>query len=169
MQTRGLESLGQFLRKHLDYYDHYQTHFEQDLAQILQDNLAEDQSEDDARVLAHKCARDERDADDKVNQILASINLDMDDVLKRARARKAEKLTQYNLKRKPVAIKLIDKLLAGAKFTIPIAIVTGLIAPSALAADMAVKGPPAAPAPVYNWTGWYVGVNAGASFGDAKT
>jgi outer membrane immunogenic protein len=40
----------------------------------------------------------------------------------------------------------------------------------AFAADMAVKAPPApAAAPVYNWTGWYVGVNAGASFGSAKT
>jgi outer membrane immunogenic protein len=26
---------------------------------------------------------------------------------------------------------------------------------------MAVKAPPPAPVPVYNWTGWYVGVNAG--------
>src|SRR5262249_25364551 len=34
---------------------------------------------------------------------------------------------------------------------------------------MAVKGPAPAPAPVYNWTGWYVGVNAGASFGNVKT
>jgi outer membrane immunogenic protein len=41
---------------------------------------------------------------------------------------------------------------------------------SAFAADIAVKAPPLAPAPaVYNWTGWYVGVNAGASFGNAKT
>jgi outer membrane immunogenic protein len=40
----------------------------------------------------------------------------------------------------------------------------------AAAADMAVKAPPSPPpAPVYNWTGWYVGVNAGASFGSAKT
>jgi hypothetical protein len=111
MRTCGLEALKQFLRKHLDYYDHYQTHFEQDLAQILQDNLAEDQSEDDARALAHKCARDEPDADDKVNQILAGINLDMDDVLKSARARKAEELAQDYLQRKPGAIKLIDQLL----------------------------------------------------------
>jgi outer membrane immunogenic protein len=29
--------------------------------------------------------------------------------------------------------------------------------------------PPPAPAPVYNWTGWYAGVNAGASFGSANT
>ena len=45
MQTRGLEALEQFLRAHLDYYVHYQTHFEQDLAEILQDNLAEGQTE----------------------------------------------------------------------------------------------------------------------------
>src|SRR5690349_25134518 len=40
---------------------------------------------------------------------------------------------------------------------------------SAFAADIAVKAPLPAPVPVYNWTGWYVGVNAGASFGKAKT
>lgn len=35
------------------------------------------------------------------------------------------------------------------------------------AADMAVKAPPPAPppAPVYNWTGWYVGLNAGGRWG----
>jgi len=44
-----------------------------------------------------------------------------------------------------------------------------LIGTPAFAADMALKAPPPAPAPVYNWTGWYVGVNAGASFGNAKT
>jgi outer membrane immunogenic protein len=32
-----------------------------------------------------------------------------------------------------------------------------------------LSAPPPAPAPVYNWTGWYVGLNAGASFGNAKT
>jgi len=40
---------------------------------------------------------------------------------------------------------------------------------SAFATDLAVKAPPPAPAPVYNWTGWYAGVNAGASFGSVKT
>jgi outer membrane immunogenic protein len=44
-----------------------------------------------------------------------------------------------------------------------------LIGTPAFAADMAVKAPPPAPAPVYNWTGWYAGVNAGASFGNVKT
>ena len=45
----------------------------------------------------------------------------------------------------------------------------GLIGTPAFAADMAVKGPPPAPAPVYNWTGWYAGVNLGVSFGHVKT
>jgi len=54
------------------------------------------------------------------------------------------------------------------KFTIPIAIVAGLIVTPAFAADMgAPPAPP--PAPVYNWTGWYVGLNAGASMGKVKT
>jgi outer membrane immunogenic protein len=48
--------------------------------------------------------------------------------------------------------------------------VAGLIGTPALAADMPVKGPPPPPAaPVYNWTGWYVGGNLGASFGHVKT
>jgi outer membrane immunogenic protein len=40
---------------------------------------------------------------------------------------------------------------------------------SAFAADMGVKAPPPTPSPVYNWTGWYAGVNIGASFGTVKT
>src|SRR5215831_13125105 len=40
---------------------------------------------------------------------------------------------------------------------------------SAFAADIAVKAAAPSPAPVYNWTGWYVGVNDGASFGNVKT
>jgi outer membrane immunogenic protein len=39
----------------------------------------------------------------------------------------------------------------------------------AFAADMAVKAPPPAPAPVYSWTGFYVGGNVGYSWGDART
>jgi hypothetical protein len=126
MRTRGLEALKQFLCQHLDYYEHYQTHFEQDLAEILQDNLAEGETEDDARVLAHRCARDEPDADDKVNQILAGINLDMGEILKHARARKAEELAQEYLQRKPGAIKLIDKLLASAGSSIDALMVQAL-------------------------------------------
>jgi hypothetical protein len=126
MRTRGLEALEQFLSKHLDYYDHYQKHFEQDLAEILRDNLAEGQTEVDAQALAHKCARDEPDADDKVNHILAGINLDMGEILGLARARKAEELAQDYLQRKPGAIKLIDKLLASANSSIDALMVQAL-------------------------------------------
>jgi len=42
---------------------------------------------------------------------------------------------------------------------------------AASAADMAVKARPAlpAPAPVYNWTGWYAGVNGGWAFDASST
>jgi len=126
MRTSGLEALEQFLDKYLDYYDHYQIYFERELAEILRDNLAEGQTEVDAQELAHKCARDDPDSDDKVNQILAGINLEMDDVLKSARARKAEELTQDYLQRKPDAIKLIDKLLASAGSSIDALMVQAL-------------------------------------------
>ena len=126
MRTRGLEALQQFLDKHLNYYDHYQKYFEQDLAEILQDNLAEDQSKSDAQALAHKCAHDEPDADDKVNQILAGINLDMAEILAGTRARKAEELVQDYLQRKPGSIKLIDKLLASAGTSIDALMVQAL-------------------------------------------
>jgi outer membrane immunogenic protein len=37
----------------------------------------------------------------------------------------------------------------------------GLIGTPTFAADMAVKAPPPAPAPLYSWMGWYAGLNAG--------
>jgi len=43
-----------------------------------------------------------------------------------------------------------------------------LIGTPVFAADIGVPPAPA-PAPVYNWTGWYVGVNAGVSLGTFKT
>ena len=39
--------------------------------------------------------------------------------------------------------------------------VVGLIGTPAFAADMVVKAPPPRPAPVYSWTGWYVGAHIG--------
>jgi outer membrane immunogenic protein len=41
------------------------------------------------------------------------------------------------------------------------------ISSAAFAADMALKAPP--PAPLYDWTGWYGGVNAGYSWGRSRS
>jgi hypothetical protein len=124
LQKRGVKALKDFLRQRLDY-DQYRKFFEEDLTQILEENL-EDQTEDVARTLAHKCARNEPDAVDKVNQILAGIDLHMDRILNSARARKAEELTQEYAWRKPTAIKLIHKLLAGAGSSIDAIMVEAL-------------------------------------------
>jgi outer membrane immunogenic protein len=43
--------------------------------------------------------------------------------------------------------------------------VIALIGTPALAADMAVKAPPPPPpAPIFSWTGWYAGLNAGVTW-----
>ena len=55
------------------------------------------------------------------------------------------------------------------KAAIGIVAVAATIGTPVLAADMAVKAPPPAPAPVYSWTGWYVGGNIGYSWGNADT
>jgi opacity protein-like surface antigen len=58
--------------------------------------------------------------------------------------------------------KRLTSLLATSTFIITASV-------SAFAADIAVKAPLLAPAPVYSWTGWYVGGNLGAGFGHATT
>lgn len=116
MQRRGLWALQEFLREHLDY-DHYRKFFAEDLTEILQEN-GKDQTEDVLRTLAQKCAQNESDAVDKVNQILAGLNLDIDNILDTARAHKAKELAQDYLRRKPGTIKLIDKIIDRANSSI---------------------------------------------------
>jgi hypothetical protein len=113
IQARGLELLRSFLAEHLDY-NLYLEHFADDLAEILRDNLPEDQA-DSAQTLACKCARNETDAVEKVTQVLARIPLMNIDIVRRdARARKAEELVQEYVRREPDAVTLIHELLTGA-------------------------------------------------------
>jgi outer membrane immunogenic protein len=66
---------------------------------------------------------------------------------------------------------LVSDIYSGAdmkKLATCVVAVTGFIGTSAFAADMGVPAAPP-PAPVWNWTGWYAGVNAGASFGNVNT
>ena len=117
IQARGLNALERFLQKQLDYHL-YREHFEDDLAEILQDNLKGDQAQDVARTLAHDCAWNKPDAVDKVDAILDRIGTYMRKVLDDAKARKAKQLVQEYVGREPAAVELIHKLLAGAGVSI---------------------------------------------------
>lgn len=54
--------------------------------------------------------------------------------------------------------RFVVALLASSAFTV-----------SAFAADMPVKAPVLQPVPPFNWTGWYLGLNAGYVWGTAET
>jgi hypothetical protein len=112
IQVSGLKALEVFLREKLDY-DLYSEYLADDLAEILQDNLPQDQAKD-AQTLARECAQNEAGAVDKVNEVLAGIRLDLDDILAGARARKATELVQEYARCEPSVITLVHELLSGA-------------------------------------------------------
>jgi hypothetical protein len=125
IRTRALKALNGFLREQLEYYL-YRERFEDDLTKILQDNLKGDQTQDVARTLAHDCAWNKPHAVAKVNEILTRIETHMDILLDDAKARKAEELVQQFVRRKPAAVRLIDKLVASAGMSIDALIVQTL-------------------------------------------
>ena len=112
IRALGIEFLQDFLVGHLDY-DLYSDDFADDLAEILQDNLPEDQV-NSAQTLAHECARNEAGAVDKVNEILDGIGLNMDRVLDDAKRRKAKEVVQEYARREPGAVTLVHELLTDA-------------------------------------------------------
>jgi hypothetical protein len=114
VQTTALKALQLFLVKQLQAnYALYEEHFEGYLAEILQDNLPEDQA-DSAERLAAECAPNTAEADAKLAQLLSSIGLKKDTVLDDARADKAKELVQQYVRREPDSVTLIDELLTGA-------------------------------------------------------
>lgn len=109
LRARGLEALESFLAEHLDY-DLYSEQFADDLAENLQDVLPEDQT-DSAQALADKCARNEADAVDKVNNILDRTGPFMHEILGHAQANKAKELVKEYARHEPHAVTQIQELL----------------------------------------------------------
>jgi hypothetical protein len=112
IRARGLEALERLLAEQFEY-NQYSEHFADDLAEILKDNLPEDQA-DSAQTLAYRCAQNEVDAVDKVNEVLDGIGLHMDKVLNDARAHKVKELVQEYVRHEPDAVTLIREVLDGA-------------------------------------------------------
>ena len=105
--------LQHFLSAALDYR-HYRQRFEENLAEILQKKLPEDQAKD----LAHRCARWEPDTVKWVEAFLKAARLDMDEILSSAKATKRQELAQEYAQRKPAAIRQVNKFLASSGRTL---------------------------------------------------
>jgi len=112
IQARANQALEDLLSENLDD-DLYSEYFAHDLAEILQDDLPEDQV-DSAQTLARECVQNEAHAADKVSNILYRRGENIDQVLDRARARKAKELMQEYVRREPDAVMLIHQLLTDA-------------------------------------------------------
>ena len=112
MRAHAFNALVGFLREKLDY-EFYSETFADDLAQILQDNLLEDQA-DSARTLAYECARNEKDAVDTVRTVLAGAGRRLDTVVEIAQLHRAKELVQDYFRGEPDAATLIHKILSKA-------------------------------------------------------
>jgi hypothetical protein len=121
IQACVAEALERFLSKgeNLDY-NQYRKEFVDKLTKVLQDNRAEDQTEDFALTLARACGRAETDAVDKVKEWLAGIDLELVDIMDEAQARKARELVQGYVRRELSTVKLVDRLLARASKSIEV-------------------------------------------------
>jgi hypothetical protein len=109
-----VEALKEFLSEKLElHYSLYAQEFAAELAATLEDNLPEDQAHT-AKQLADACGRDEAEANDRVNKILAGSQLSIDDILDSARQHKAEELAQKYGRREPDALTLVDEILTEA-------------------------------------------------------
>jgi len=114
MQEPGLKALELFLIEQLESnYALHEEHFESYLAEVLRNELPEDQA-DSAEVLAAECTPNTDDADDKLNKVLDSVGLDLSTVLDDARACKAKELLQDYVRQEPDAVTLIHELLSEA-------------------------------------------------------
>jgi hypothetical protein len=118
----GVKALAEFLSEKIGY-SLYAEEFATELASTLEANLRQDQAEQ----LADACARDEQEANDKVDQILDGSNLSIDRILDSAKQRKAEELARKYARREPETVKFVHKILASASVNIDDVLANSLI------------------------------------------
>ena len=114
MQEPVLEALERFLIEQFESdYALHEEHFQSYLTQILQDNLPQKQA-DSAETLVAEWTPNNADAEDKLNEVLSSIGLEMNRVLDAAREDKAKELVQEYVRGERDAVTLVNELLTDA-------------------------------------------------------
>ena len=114
MQEVALKALERFLIDRLESnYALHEEHFQSYLTEILKNNLPPEQA-DSAEMLAAECAPPTDEANDKLDEVLSSIGLNMDTVLDDARADKAKELVQEYVRGERDAVTLIHELFTDA-------------------------------------------------------
>jgi hypothetical protein len=114
MREPALKALKLFLIEQLESnYALHREHFQSYLTEILKDNLPPEQA-DSAEKLAAECTPNTDEANDKLDEVLSSIGLDMNKVLNDARADKAKQLVQECVLGKRRAVTLIHELFTDA-------------------------------------------------------
>jgi hypothetical protein len=107
------EAVKSFLSKKMDF-ELYAEIFVENLAQILEESLPEDQ----AQKLALQCAKSEPDAVEKVKELLAGDEQDLDLIHDEAESARAEEFAQAYARRESEAIDKVNEILASAGLTI---------------------------------------------------
>jgi hypothetical protein len=114
MQETGLKALELFLAKQLESnYALNEEHFKSYLTTILQNNLPTEQA-GSAGTLAAECAPNNAEANEKLDEVLGSIGLEMNTVLDDARADKAKELVQEYVRGERDAVTLVNEFLTDA-------------------------------------------------------
>ena len=114
MREPVLKALELFLIEQLESnYALHEEHFQSYLTEILKDNLPTEQ-EDSAEMLAAECTPNTDEANNKLNEVLSSIGLDMNRVLEAAREDRAKELVQEYLRGERQAVTLVIELLTDA-------------------------------------------------------
>src|SRR5262249_11511717 len=114
MQEAGLEALKFFLIHQLESnYALHEEHFKSYLTEVLQSNLPREQA-DSAEMLAAECVPPTDEANEKLDEVLGSIGLEMNTVLDDARADKAKELVQEYVRGERDAVTLVNELFTDA-------------------------------------------------------